>query len=214
MTRAARAATDVRRCWSTALATACLLAACGGGTRPTPAPPAPTFRGPAVTTTSTIVSTRYTVARGDTLTAIGSRFGVTVAAIAAANHLTNLNTLTQGQELLIPPAPGAPPVALLITPAEATAGSVFTFSLSGAKPGETVLFEIVRPDGGKFIGPSHIPGPDGAVSAMYLTTFDEQPGLYKVLAAGSRGTVAHTGFLVDASGSGGAGGPTTNVSAP
>lgn len=44
----------------------------------------------------------YKVQPGDTLTLIAIKLGTTVAAIAAANNLTNLNTIRVGQELIIP----------------------------------------------------------------------------------------------------------------
>lgn len=44
----------------------------------------------------------YTVQRGDTLTAIASRFGTTVAAIVRLNDLPNRNSLSIGQVLRIP----------------------------------------------------------------------------------------------------------------
>jgi LysM repeat protein len=60
--------------------------------------------------------TLYTVQPGDTLTAIALRFGTTVAAIAQANNITNLNLIYVGQVLIIPvggggnpPPPPAPP---------------------------------------------------------------------------------------------------------
>ena len=46
----------------------------------------------------------YTVKRGDTLSAIASRYNTTVAAIAAANSLKNVNFITVGQVLKIPGA--------------------------------------------------------------------------------------------------------------
>ncbi len=44
----------------------------------------------------------YTVVAGDSLTAIASRFSTTAEAIASANGLANMNSLTIGQTLLIP----------------------------------------------------------------------------------------------------------------
>jgi putative chitinase len=46
--------------------------------------------------------TRYTVRLGDTLSGIARRFGVTVAALAQANHITNINRIYAGQVLIIP----------------------------------------------------------------------------------------------------------------
>jgi lysozyme len=44
----------------------------------------------------------YTVQRGDTLSLIAIRFGTTVAALAAANNITNPNAIQVGQVLVIP----------------------------------------------------------------------------------------------------------------
>lgn len=46
----------------------------------------------------------YTVTPGDTLASIAARYGVSAAAIAAANHLTNWNFVWYGQRLQIPGA--------------------------------------------------------------------------------------------------------------
>lgn len=57
----------------------------------------------------------YTVVRGDTLGRIAARFGTTVAAIASANGITNINLIFVGQVLNIPggtgpgPQPTTPP---------------------------------------------------------------------------------------------------------
>ena len=57
----------------------------------------------------------YTVQSGDTLFALARKFGVTVAAIVAANHIANANLIRTGQVLTIPdpvvrpPAPPLPP---------------------------------------------------------------------------------------------------------
>jgi LysM repeat protein len=73
---------------------------------PTPAPadPAPT-PAPAATTS-------YTVQPGDYLSAIARRFGVTTAALATANNLSNPSLIYVGQVLVIPGADEqAPPPA-------------------------------------------------------------------------------------------------------
>jgi LysM repeat protein len=176
---------------------ACLLVACTSGSKAQGRPPSSAAQGAPTTvaTTTTTITPRYTVARGDTLTKIARRFNVDVAAIASANHLANLNQITPGQVLVIP-APK--PVTLTIKPAKGVLGSVFTFNLTGAKADELILFEVLRPDGGKFVGQPHIAHPDGTVSTTYLTVFGDALGQYKVLAAGNEGTVAHTNFEVSA----------------
>jgi len=67
----------------------------------------------------------YTVKRGDTLTSIARKSGVTVAALAERNGLSKSHYVTAGQKLIIPggkqnssrapepkPAPAAPPASL------------------------------------------------------------------------------------------------------
>jgi lysozyme len=44
----------------------------------------------------------YTVKAGDTLSAIAVKYGTTVAAIASANDITNINNISVGQVLIIP----------------------------------------------------------------------------------------------------------------
>lgn len=44
----------------------------------------------------------HTVRPGDSLTALAVRYGTTVAAIASANNITNINNITAGQVLVIP----------------------------------------------------------------------------------------------------------------
>ncbi len=51
---------------------------------------------------------RYTVRPGDTLSAIGARFGVSYQAIARANGIANPNLIYAGQQLVIPGRGGAP----------------------------------------------------------------------------------------------------------
>ncbi len=71
----------------------------------------------------------YTVRPGDTLAAIAARYGVSVAAIAQANNLTNWNFVWYGQRLRIPganmpaPQPVAPPPAQNVVAAPAPANA-------------------------------------------------------------------------------------------
>jgi len=61
---------------------------------------------------SAAADTSYTVRPGDTLAAIARRFGTTIEAIAAANHILNPNLIYVNQTLTIPtdgnPAPAIP----------------------------------------------------------------------------------------------------------
>lgn len=68
------------------------------GTPPTTPPPAPTT--PAGT---------YTVVRGDTLSRIAQRFGISLAALISANNIPNPNLIYAGQVLVIPGGSGTTP---------------------------------------------------------------------------------------------------------
>ena len=177
---------------------AALLAGCGTVSSPTTTPvavSAPTTVAPTTTTTAPPVS--YQVKRGDSLTAIAKRFGVSIAVIVAANHLATQDRLTEGQVLQIPPAPPAPPPQLAITPPSGQAGQGFNLTLTGAKPSEVVTFEIDSANGGKFTGPPHTASSSGAVTATYQTTPVDAPGVYSAIARGDRGTSAHARFEVN-----------------
>lgn len=67
----------------------------GGVTPPPPPPPSP--------------GGTYIVQRGDTLSAIARRFGVTYQAIAQANNIANPNLIYVGQVLIIPGGSGGVP---------------------------------------------------------------------------------------------------------
>lgn len=160
---------------------ACTSASSENG-RSTPSTSAPaTTVAPTTTTTPT---TAYPVKRGDTLTKIAKVFGVSTAAILAANQLANGDRLTEGQVLQIPPQP---PAQLTVAPPDGIAGTPLMFSVVSAKAGEAVTFEIVRPDGSVFMGSPHTASQDGAVTTKYNTSGDA-PGTYKVVATGDRGT--------------------------
>jgi LysM repeat protein len=69
---------------------------------PTPTPTATKSPTPTPTPTATVKPSTYTVVSGDTLTKIATRFGVTQAALMAANKITNPNSIQLGQKLVIP----------------------------------------------------------------------------------------------------------------
>lgn len=136
----------------------------------------------------------YTVQRGDTLTGIARRFGVAIDAIVAANQLTDLDRLVEGQVLLVPPPP---PVVLVVAPPVIRPGGTTELQLTGAKPSEGVVFEIVSPTG-TFTGPTHNASADGTVTTTYTPGLDALAGIYRVTARGSEGTTAQATFRVEA----------------
>ena len=69
---------------------------------PTPTPTATKTPTPSPTPSATTKPSTYTVVSGDTLTKIANRFGVTQAALMAANKITNANSIQLGQKLVIP----------------------------------------------------------------------------------------------------------------
>ena len=90
-----------------------------GGSSPNPSP-APSWGAPAGAT--------YVVVAGDTLGAIAARFGTTVAALAAINHLANPNFIYAGEVLVLTggAAPSPAPVAPRPAPAPAPVTSPVT----------------------------------------------------------------------------------------
>jgi LysM repeat protein len=153
-------------------------------TKPTVAPPA---------TGTTVPSITYELKRGDTLTAIANRFGVSVAAIATTNHLANADHLVAGQRLRIPPVP---PIRLVITPSAAPVGADFHLKLTGAKSSEAITFEIDSPKR-KYTGPPHVASTAAVISAIYHSSIGDATGIYNVVAKGNRGTTAHGTFRVN-----------------
>ncbi|HMF83100.1 MAG TPA: LysM peptidoglycan-binding domain-containing protein [Acidimicrobiia bacterium] len=163
-----------------------LLVACGTASgdranrtpasRPTATTVAPTAPAPA--------STPYQVKRGDTLTSVARFFGMSSQKLAAANQLDSEAHLTAGQVLQIPPPP---PAGLAVAPPDGISGNTFTFTVTGAKVGEAVTFQVTAPSGRVFTGSPHTASNEGVVTATYISAGDD-PGTYAVLAAGDRGT--------------------------
>jgi LysM repeat protein len=168
-----------------------VIAACETETRSAPrsTTTAPTTAAPTTTTTPAMT---YAVKRGDTLSSIARFFGLSQQTIIDANQPLNPDRLTEGQVLKIPPPP---PAGLTITPPEAPPGEEFKFGVTGAKAGETVIFEINTPTGGKFTGQPHTASQQGTVSASYNSSGDN-PGTYEVVANGDRGTSLRANYRV------------------
>ncbi len=68
-------------------------------------------RGGASQPPSSGTSRTYTVRRGDTLSSIAARFGVSVLALARANNIRNPSLIYVGQRLVIPQRTGGTPLA-------------------------------------------------------------------------------------------------------
>lgn len=66
--------------------------------------------------------TIHVVQRGETLSRIALRYGVTLSAVASANNITNVNFIFVGQQLTIPggTAPPAPPAPTTVPPPQPT----------------------------------------------------------------------------------------------
>ncbi len=75
----------------------------------TPVPPAPTPPPTPPPTPAPTPPSTYMVKAGDTLSIIARKFGVTVAAIVALNHIANPNLIRVGQIIKIPGALDNPP---------------------------------------------------------------------------------------------------------
>ena len=142
---------------------------------------------------TTAAAQQYQVQSGDTLTSIARRFGITIGAIVTANGLTNPDTLSLGQTLVIPPPP---PVELIVTPTSVLPGIAVQFEFRGAKPGEHVTFTLDGPMG-TFTGPAHAASEDGKVTASYTPAYYATPGDVTVSAAGDQGTTARAGFRIE-----------------
>lgn len=80
-----------------------------------------------------------------------------------------------------------PPAVLGIDPATAPVSAIITLSVTGAIPGESVIFTLTSPSGKVFTGSPHVVEPTGTTSATYNSTGDEV-GAHTVTAVGTGGT--------------------------
>lgn len=117
---------------------------------------------------------RYTVRSGDTLSAIGARFGVSYMDIARANGIANPNLIYAGQQLVIPGRGGTPAPAPNPSPSP----------------------------GGSVSGIENRPGVKG--NAQQTIAFFMSKGLTRAQAAGIAGNLLYeSGFNPSAVGDGG-----------
>jgi LysM repeat protein len=89
---------------------------------------------PLASTAAPASSARYTIAKGDTVSSIASRFGVSVSTILSANGLSATSVIYAGRTLAIPsgsapaPAAAAPTVTNAVTAAPTSSGSSYTIA--------------------------------------------------------------------------------------
>ncbi len=86
--------------------------------------------------------TWYVVQRGDSLGQIAVRFGTTIAALQAANHISNRDLIRVGQRLWIPAARGSTPPASAapsLTPSPGSGGEVWHTVVRGDTLGQIAI---------------------------------------------------------------------------
>jgi soluble lytic murein transglycosylase-like protein len=104
---------------------------------------------PVAPSSATPVEVRHQVRKGETLSLIARRNGVTVSALVAANGITNVNRIVVGQWLVIPTASGPAP-ALVTTPKPSelvpvpVAVAPVPEVMPGATPGAGELSYVLR----------------------------------------------------------------------
>ncbi len=108
----------------------------------------------------------HIVQRGEWLTLIASRFGVSADAVADLNHLSNPNLLFPGQRLLIPCSSAVPGRAIFITSpvsGQAVCTPVSTRGTVTVAPFEFTLRGRVLNSNGMVVGQSnvHVTSPSG-----------------------------------------------------
>src|SRR5947209_704326 len=92
---------------------------------------------------------------------------------------------------------------LTVTPPSGPLGTTFIFNVEGFKAGETVTFEVNKPDGKKFApGTPHPVSANGTVTppAQYKASKPDTTGQYAVAAVGNQGSQAQAQFEVVAPG--------------
>jgi N-acetylmuramoyl-L-alanine amidase len=126
----------------------------------------------------------YSVLDGDTVSAIADHFGVTVDTIRWANNLTDVDTLSLGQQLLVPPVNGVlvtvkagDTVEALAAKYGTQAGTIIDYNLVHDPSHLTVGVQLMIPDGTGAPAPVSAPAAPSAPSVRQSGSSGGSPGL-------------------------------------
>jgi LysM repeat protein len=81
----------------------------------------------------TTVPAEYVVQKGDSLSGIAKKLGVTMQSLMDANHITNPNRVLAGQKLIVPPPAGAATTGAATTAGATTAAPTTAAATSTTK---------------------------------------------------------------------------------
>jgi surface antigen len=126
----------------------------------------------------------YSVLDGDTVSAIAEHFGVTVDTIRWANNLSDVDTLSLGQKLLVPPVSGV----LVSVKAGDTVDSLA--AKYGTQAGTIIDFNLVHDPSHLTLG-AQLMIPDGAGEAAPVTAAPASPTVRQ--SGGSSGLTVASG---------------------
>lgn len=96
------------------------------GTGATTAPPLVSTFAP-IATAAPVQTAEYVIVAGDTVFGVAKKFNLSVAALLAANNLTDANKVQVGQKLKVPVAAGTTPTAVPVKTTQAGAPGTGTF---------------------------------------------------------------------------------------
>ena len=128
-------------------------------------------------------------------------FGITVLVMLIAGCVAALSQLSVSQHASSTPfqlraTAGGRPIRLAMAPAGVTPGREVRLEVTGAKPGEEIVFAITS-IAGTYVGPPHLADGRGNVSTTYRPSATAPTGTYRVLVLGDRGTGAQSDLVVE-----------------
>lgn len=129
-------------------------------------------------------------------------FGLTVLVMLIAGCVAALSQLSVSRhasstpvQLLATSASGRP-IRLATPAAGVTLGREVRLEVTGAKPGEKIVFAITS-TAGTYVGPPHRADGRGNVSTTYRPSATAPTGTYRVQVLGDRGTGAESDLVVE-----------------